>query len=99
VLGWLWRVAVRETHRLQGVERRQQALHEDRSEARDVIGPRQTWLEAVDSLRTLPRRQRRMLGLRAGGHDYQEIASATGDSSRTIDRQLVRARKRLAAAR
>jgi hypothetical protein len=37
VAGWLWRVAVRETHRLQGVERRQQALHEDRSEGCDDI--------------------------------------------------------------
>jgi DNA-directed RNA polymerase specialized sigma24 family protein len=44
-------------------------------------------------------RQRRLLGLRAGGCDYHEISAATGHSRRTIDRQLVRARKRLAAAR
>jgi hypothetical protein len=99
VAGWLWRVAVRETHRLQAVERRQQGLHEDRSEARDHIGPRHLWLEAIDSLSALRPRERRRLGLRAGGCGHREISAATGDSSRTIDRQLLRARKRLAAAR
>jgi DNA-directed RNA polymerase specialized sigma24 family protein len=98
VAGWLWRVAVRETHRLQAVERRQQALHVDRSEACDVIGPRHRWLEAMESLSALRPRQRRLLGLRACGCDYDEISAATGDSWRTIDRQLVRARKRLAPA-
>lgn len=98
VAGWLWRVAVRETHRLQRVERRQQALHEDRSEARDEIEPRQRWLEAMESLSAFRPRQRRLLGLRAGGRDYHEISAATGDSLRTIDRQLARTRKRLAAS-
>jgi DNA-directed RNA polymerase specialized sigma24 family protein len=37
-------------------------------------------------------------GCSACGRDYHEISAATGDSSRTIDRQLVRARKRLAGA-
>jgi DNA-directed RNA polymerase specialized sigma24 family protein len=56
------------------------------------------WLEALEALSDLRPRQRRLLGLRAGGRDYHEISAATGDSRRTIDRQLVRARKRLAAA-
>jgi hypothetical protein len=50
VAAWLWRVAVRETHRLQATERRQQALHEDRSEARHEIEPRLRWLDATESL-------------------------------------------------
>jgi DNA-directed RNA polymerase specialized sigma24 family protein len=64
------------------------------------FGPRQRWLEAMDSLCALRPRQRRLLGLRAGGYDYDGISAATGDDSwRTVDRQLVRARKRLAGAR
>jgi DNA-directed RNA polymerase specialized sigma24 family protein len=98
VAGWLWRVAVREVWRLEGVERAQQALYVHGSEASDPIEARRGWLEALDALRSLRPRQRRLLGLRAGGRDYHEISAATGDSCRTVDRQLVRARKLLAAA-
>src|SRR5690349_8095129 len=49
---------------------------------------------ARDALDALRGRQRRMLGLQAAGHTYDEIVAATGDSWRTVDRQLVRARKR-----
>ena len=67
VPGSLWRVAVREMWRLQDAEQRQQALLEHRSEARDEIEPRQRWLEAIEALSALRPRQRRLLGLRAGG--------------------------------
>jgi DNA-directed RNA polymerase specialized sigma24 family protein len=48
VAGWLWRVAVREVWRLEAAEQKQHALREEHSEARDVIGPRQRWLEAME---------------------------------------------------
>jgi DNA-directed RNA polymerase specialized sigma24 family protein len=98
VAGWLWRVAVREVWRLEAAEHRQQELREDRSEARDAIGPRHRWVEALEAVSSLRSRQRRLLGLQAAGHTYDEIVATTGDSWRTVDRQLVRARKRLAAA-
>jgi DNA-directed RNA polymerase specialized sigma24 family protein len=59
---------------------------------------RQGWLEALDTLGALRPRQRRMVGLFASGHSYDEISAATGASWRTVDRQLGRARKRLSAA-
>ncbi len=37
----------------------------------------------------------RVLGLRAAGYGREEIAELTGDSPRTIDRQLRRARRKL----
>jgi hypothetical protein len=65
VVGWLCRVAVREVWRLQGAERTQQELRENRSEACDLIGPRHRWVEALEALSALRPRQRRLLGLRA----------------------------------
>src|SRR3954449_6423874 len=43
-------------------------------------------------------RQRRLLTMQAAGLTYGEIAAATGDSLRTVDRQLVRSRAALRAA-
>jgi DNA-directed RNA polymerase specialized sigma24 family protein len=95
VAGWLWRVAVRETHRLQGVERRQQALHEDRSEARDVIGPRHRWVEALEALSAL----RISGGCSACGQAGVTITRSRrhGRHVPHLGRQLRGARKRLAA--
>jgi len=39
-----------------------------------------------------------LLSLQAAGLTYGEIAAATGDSLRTVDRQLVRSRAALRAA-
>lgn len=44
--------------------------------------------------RLTPRAQRILL-LHSFGYDYQEIAQATGDSRRTVTRQITRARRRL----
>jgi len=98
VEGWLWRTALREAWRLEAVEERQRGYAEPRAEACTPIETRQRWLEALGALTALRPRQRRLLGLQAGGRDYHEISAVTGDSWRTVDRQLVRARKRLAAA-
>lgn len=98
VLAWLWRVAVRELWRLQRVEAAQHAAREPRAEACSPMETRQRWLEALDALGALRPRQRRIVALRASGHSYDEISAATGDSWRTVDRQLGRVRKRLAGA-
>jgi RNA polymerase sigma factor (sigma-70 family) len=51
--------------------------------------------EAWRRLRTLTARERRLVGLQALGLSYGEIAALTGDSLRTVERQVLRARRKL----
>jgi DNA-directed RNA polymerase specialized sigma24 family protein len=44
---------------------------------------------------TLPARKLRLVALRAVGFSYRDIAAITGDTVRTVDRQLRRAERRL----
>ena len=44
-------------------------------------------------------RERRIVGLHAAGLTYSDVAKVTGDSERTIERQLLRGRRKLRAAR
>jgi RNA polymerase sigma factor (sigma-70 family) len=53
-------------------------------------------LERLAEIRELPARQRRLVWLQGLGYEYVEIAAATGESRRTVERQLLRAHKRLA---
>src|SRR4051812_42372169 len=98
VFAWLWRVAVRELWRLERVEAAQHGAREPRAEAWSPMETRQRWLEALEAVGALRPRQRRMVGLFARGHSYNEISPAPGSTWRTVDRQLGRARKRLAGA-
>lgn len=50
--------------------------------------------ELLRGLRALPARQRQVLLLQAAGYTYEEIAWQTGDTRRTVERQLLRARRR-----
>jgi RNA polymerase sigma factor (sigma-70 family) len=52
--------------------------------------------ERLAEIRRLPVRQQRLVLLQGMGYDYVEIAAVTGDSRRTVARQLTRARQRLA---
>ena len=54
--------------------------------------------EALAAVAALPARQRRVLGLQVAGYSYAEIGERTGDSYRTVDRQMARARRSLQAA-
>ena len=54
--------------------------------------------ERLASLSKLPDRAQRILLLHGFGYDYAEIAQAAGCSSRTVTRQITRARRRLALA-
>ena len=54
--------------------------------------------ERLDSLRTLPERQQRMLWLQGLGLSYDDIAARTGCTSRTVERQLLRAKRALREA-
>ncbi len=51
--------------------------------------------ERLAEIRRLPVRQQRVVLLQGMGYDYVEIAAVTGDTRRTVARQLSRARQRL----
>jgi RNA polymerase sigma factor (sigma-70 family) len=54
--------------------------------------------QQIQTARLRPR-EARVLGLRVAGYGRDEIAELTGESHRTIDRQLGRARRKLRAMR
>jgi RNA polymerase sigma factor (sigma-70 family) len=101
--GWLVRTAVREAFRLCRRELRESpadlALEDwwtdvdppEAPEPQQLIEQRQR----LASLRGLPHRQQRLVWLRALGLSYDELASHEGCTSRTVERQLARARHRL----
>ncbi len=103
-LVWLVRTAEREAVRLSRRAARDvslDALCDDRGELNradgrvsldDVLEQR----SRLAAIRALPIRQRRMLWLRGLGFSYAEIAQRTGLTVRTVERQLHRARRRLA---
>lgn len=53
--------------------------------------------ERIALMSALPERQRRMLWLHVLGFTYSEISETTGDSPRTVERQLLRAKHRARA--
>ena len=52
--------------------------------------------ERLAEIRRLPVRQQRVVMLHGFGYEYEEIAAVTGETRRTVARQLTRARQRLA---
>ena len=103
VFGWLYVTARHEALRLIAIERRTPTL--EPAGNRHVLafrepvedGGRERAREALEALGALPERQRRLLALKAAGYSYTEIAARERISWRTVDRQLRRARARLAA--
>lgn len=49
----------------------------------------------LEALRSLPERQRRLVWLQGIGLSYAEMADHTGATTRTVERQLLRARRKL----
>jgi RNA polymerase sigma factor (sigma-70 family) len=98
VLPWLAKTAVREAFKLLWRERRFQpldaALQVESSAAHELLERR----ERLEELRRLPERQQRLVWLQALGLDYAEIALHTGCTTRTVERQLLRARRTLREA-
>jgi RNA polymerase sigma factor (sigma-70 family) len=62
-----------------------------------IPGPHEAleFRERLLALRCLPQRQRQMLWLQGAGLSYAEIATATGCTTRTVERQLLRAKRAL----
>lgn len=102
---WLYRVATREAWRLADQSRRLHPVGTAvdvaalRPEDGDATFSRVDYHDAISALDAVPDRQRRLLLLLAAGFSYAEIARITGDSLRTVERQLYRGRRALRAAR
>lgn len=107
VFGWLRTVAIREAYRLSGVECRDARLDAPVSFdaavfERDRVADSHACLDqrlearvALARVAELPARQRHMFGLQIAGLSYAETAAVTGDSVRTVERQLRRAHSRV----
>lgn len=104
-LSWLTKTAIREAWKLNLRERRELSLDataEDVGElpvASQLLGPAEQLelREQLGKLVELPERQQRLVWLRAAGLTYVEMAAYTGDTVRTVERQVLRATERVRA--
>jgi RNA polymerase sigma factor (sigma-70 family) len=104
---WLTTVAIREAVKLDRADRRTRPLPVDeRGAVIEPIDPRDE-LAARDMLdhaaaviqeAGLTSRQLEMISLQAWGLTYEQICERTGNSRRTVERQILRARAKLAQA-
>ena len=103
---WLAMTAIREARRLVDHEQRFMSLDAvlelagdaavlGESPAADELTERRERIRAVSRL---PERQRRLVWLHAVGLNYVEMATQTGSTMRTVERQLTRARRTLREA-
>jgi RNA polymerase sigma factor (sigma-70 family) len=102
-LSWLATTAVRHAWKLDRRERRELSLEAAADELGELPIPsrlpgppeRVEAREQLSQLRQLPERQQRLIWLRAAGLSYVEMAAYTGDSVRTVERQILRATERV----
>ena len=103
---WLTTVAIREAVKLDRADRRRSLPVDDNGAVIEPIDPRDELAvrdmldhpAAVIQQAGLTSRQLEMIALQAWGLNYEAIAARTGNSRRTVDRELVRARAKLAEA-
>ena len=101
---WLYVVACRSAFRMSDRMRREPACGEP-SELPAAPGRHHDGRQDADRrlehdhrtglLAQLPGRQRTLLALQAAGFTYEEISTLTGDTIRTVERQLLRAKRTL----
>jgi RNA polymerase sigma factor (sigma-70 family) len=107
---WLVKVAVREAVKLDRRSRRTLSLgdrdgdHDASSEAADRTDTLALRLEVISAREAiaaaqLSNRQARIVALQAGGLDYEQIAAREDITLRTVERQMLRARRKLREAR
>jgi RNA polymerase sigma factor (sigma-70 family) len=99
VLAWLATTAIREARRLSRRDARELPLDDTFEPTARTPGPDEL-AELRERLRLigwLPERQQRLLWLHALGLSYAEIAASTGCTTRTVERQLLRAKHRVRA--
>jgi RNA polymerase sigma factor (sigma-70 family) len=104
-LPWLATTATRVALRLAKRSARELSLDELCDGETDLadpatLGPEQlVELRArLEEIRALPERQQRLVWLQGLGFTYAEMADRTGDSRRTVERQLMRAKRALRSA-
>jgi len=105
-LSWLATTAVREAFKLIRCEHRELSLDDTLERAGDAAlgiaapGPEELSERSamLDSVRQLPERQQRMLWLHVLGLSYAEIALHEGCTMRTVERQLLRAKRAVRTA-
>jgi RNA polymerase sigma factor (sigma-70 family) len=105
-LGWLVTTATRVMLRTLHAHRREVSYEIEaeagelwqRTDPRQRADLRSQLSDRLGELRVLTPRQRQLLCLRGIGYGYAEIAARTGDSERTVQRQLMRGRRRLRQA-
>jgi RNA polymerase sigma factor (sigma-70 family) len=95
VLPWLVTTASREALKL--LRRSWREFPLDQIREPHLTGPEQIveFRDRLAQIRTLPPRQQRLVWLQGLGLSYAEMAVYTGDSQRTIERQILRARRAL----
>jgi RNA polymerase sigma factor (sigma-70 family) len=96
---WLVQVASREALRLMGRGERDvplEDLDDDPSRAPDLLAEFADRHLRLGAIERLPERQQRLVWLHGLGFSYSEISGVTGDTRRTVERQLLRARRKLA---
>jgi RNA polymerase sigma factor (sigma-70 family) len=101
-LAWLVTTASREAIRSNGRHERELSLDglgEQAARIPPVPGPDEVVVqrERLAQVTALPRRQQRLVWLHGLGLNYCEMARYTGDSRRTVERQLLRAKHALRA--
>jgi RNA polymerase sigma factor (sigma-70 family) len=101
-LSWLAKTATREAVKLSRRDHRELSLELALEIEGDALGPPGAApdeliqdREQLASIRLLPERQQRLLWLQGLGLSYTEMAAHTHCSERTIERQLLRAKRRL----
>jgi len=103
-LGWLLTTATRHALKLRRLQLEVERFDEGAQRAEleryhpATPGPERALeiREHLAQIRELPVRQRRLVWLHGLGYGYVEIAAATGESTRSVERQLRRAYRRLA---
>jgi RNA polymerase sigma factor (sigma-70 family) len=101
-LSWLAKTAIREAFKLSRRDRRELSLEHALETDGDALGPPGPApdeliqaREQLASISLLPERQQRLLWLQGLGLSYREMAVHTDCSERTIERQLLRAKRGL----
>jgi RNA polymerase sigma factor (sigma-70 family) len=96
VMSWLIHTAVHEALKLLRRDRRELSLEAETEDAMLCLGATLSELiecrERLAELGRLPERQQRAVWLHALGLNYAEIARYEGCTTRTVERQLLRAR-------
>ena len=101
--GWLATTAIRQAWKLDGRQRRETSLEAAAEATGDLPVPshlpgpaeRAENRDRLRALKQLSGRQQRLVWLQAAGLSYVEMAAYTGDSVRTVERQILRAAERV----